>query len=99
MLKKLEEEVTIQIIQLLANARTSRSQIGRKGSLMRRIHTSAEASELQADYRLTVPALRRNPDGFRLKNISVEEQKKRATIQSHLFYIEGTDAAKMGGGS
>jgi len=86
-LKEQEEKVTIQIIQLLARARTSSSQIGREGFFMKPIYTSAEASELQADYHLTVLTLRRSPEHFRIKNFSVNKRKQQK-MQPHLFYIE-----------
>jgi len=37
---------------------------------MKRIDTIAAASELQADYYLTVITLRRNPEHFKMRNVS-----------------------------
>jgi len=60
----------MQIIPPLASGRTSSSQVGREGSRMRLINTSAAAYELEADYYLSVLTLRRNPTHFRMKNVS-----------------------------
>ena len=63
-----EEEVTKEIIPLLASARTSRGKLDRKGSIVKQTEPSTVAYTPQTHSYGPLQTSRQHPDLFRLSN-------------------------------